>query len=468
MNKKLSLLFVSLLSACGSSKAPFSPSGSGSVPAAIDIDDIIPAGKVTEESFSLFLEKQIEYEKDYLVTVESKGKSLGATDTSTITIYNDNYSHTVGKTTHNNETSKSDVWYHATEDFKFIYYYHDSEVQIANILNRENTFEEFYSGMYSLMPGCLMKYELSRDYIEITSIERKNSILTINLYSDTPISETEKGLSIVFSLTLNKQGYMSKCKETSDTYSVEMDMSFAYGKRKNAPSDIVKLFEDYIKEQNREDFYVEVDKSVAEKNVRVQKTNNENDEVFTRDGCKFDGAFELTTAELVEEEIKTSMIPGFIINGRENAEFLGYKLYFINQSDEDVTIYPTVTFDGGKDFDWLIKISRILMQTQLVGHEVLSNRYFGSEYKPISSFEFQESDPSEIASTFDSPGNDGFCIPYKETQVGGRLVEDSYVIPKHETLQLIFAVYFEGYDTYATSDYFKSGGSIKLSLHISA
>ena len=185
----------------------------------------------------------------------------------------------------------------------------------------------------------------------------------------------------------------------------------------------------------------------------------------------------LTEAKAVEEylanTIQSKELTGNdnFVNDKGKELAMVYTLYLTNTTEEEVHIKYALSLDAFKqsneDAVAPIEYFRVLIQTEEVGNkESLSNIYYGQKRSGRfdAQYVFDNTENRETISTpktylgedlkthvtlddtWNSPGNDGYCINFNDYNLTKDIVTSEVKIPVGKVLRYTFVAYFEGGD----------------------
>lgn len=176
-----------------------------------------------------------------------------------------------------------------------------------------------------------------------------------------------------------------------------------------------------------------------------------------------------TDAKVVEEHLKS--VTEF--NGNNNLTndsgydlAMVYTIYLTNTTQEEIHVKYAVRLDAFSESSETmaspIEYFRVLVQTQESGNaESLSNVYYGQKrsnkypnYKydsedgrePIFTHTYGQDDGVHVESSYQSQGNDGYCLNFDDYRVTKDIVVSEVVVPVGKVIRYTFVAFFDGED----------------------
>ena len=203
----------------------------------------------------------------------------------------------------------------------------------------------------------------------------------------------------------------------------------------------------------------------------------------------------LTEAKVVEEYL-TNKVKETELTGNTNFKndkgkelAMVYTIYLTNSTQEDVYVKYALSLDAFKqsneDAAAPIEYFRVLIQTEEVGaKDSVRNTYYGQKRSGRfdAQYVFDNNENRETISTpktylgddlkthvtvddtWNSPGNDGYCINFNDYNLTKNIVDAEVKIPVGRVLRYTFVAYFEGGDI-DSSIRAQSDNYMLLSLH---
>ena len=418
--------------------------------------------EVTLEEFSAYLDTQIEYEKENLVKTIVDSNDLGYVSSLITTIYKDNYVSGVNSNKFDDGSENThNYWFYSPDNYETIYQYNFYTMDSVGINPRANSFESLFFGSNGLIaPATYSKASIDGYESMIKSITKSNNEYIVSI--EPKLDDRE--LLGTFTLELNEDNHIVKITSLynygGSIYSASITAT--YGERDNPPEDIVNLFKDGIDKLIEPSFIMEVDEKVRGKEVKCYK-NLDKEEISKESFTGFNGNSNLTSASVVETTLSKATLGGMY---KGNVDFLAYTVYLENSSEIPVNLHCFAQIMDSDNLDNLLSITRILVQIDTLDSSDVTNLYYGSEVKPISSFYIEKIDgETRYISTFSSSGNDGYCLPFVNKELNKNLNYTEFVVPANKMIRLTMAIYFEGYDLNASS-YSIISGYLNPSFHI--
>ena len=201
----------------------------------------------------------------------------------------------------------------------------------------------------------------------------------------------------------------------------------------------------------------------------------------------------LTEAKKIENHLSTLRASNSL-NGSTNYKnesgknlALVHSVYLSNTADEPITVGYAVRLDAYKDpangLTSPIEYFRVLVQTEITDDSTsLNNVYYGQKRSQIDDLSYVFDDEREVisemktylgedgkkhatvADDWSSPGNDGYCVSFRDYEEYKDIVLSEINIPVGKTMRYTFVAYFEGNDV-DSYNRVVSDSYLLLSLH---